>query len=151
MATTTTVSSNYNGTAAGAIIGQAFKTIDTIEKGAVTIAENVNFKISLRKIAYTDGTTAYTCGFAPAGTIVLNENVIEPFKFKNDFDVCKDCRNKKISDDPLCLKGSHYCKFKTDRKGHYCRFCGDSKREGMWCCEQGGCSYDVCKDCLNKK
>lgn len=90
MATTTTVSSNYNGSAAGAIIGQAFKTIDTIEKGAVTIAENVNFKLSLRKIAYTDGTTAYTCGFAPAGTIVLNENTIEPFKFKNDFDVCKE-------------------------------------------------------------
>lgn len=90
MPTTTNVSSNYNGTDAGMIIGQAFKTIDTIEKGAVTIAENVNFKLSLRKIAYTDGTTAYTCGFAPAGTIVLNENTIEPFKFKNDFDVCKE-------------------------------------------------------------
>ena len=90
MATTTTVSSNYAGKDAGMIIGQAFKTIDTIEKGAVTIAENVNFKLSLRKIAYTDGTTAYTCGFAPAGTIVLNENLIEPFKFKNDFDVCKE-------------------------------------------------------------
>ena len=90
MPTTTTVSSNYAGRDAGMIIGQAFKTIDTIEKNAVTIAENVNFKLSLRKIAYTDGTTAYTCGFAPAGTIVLNENVIEPFKFKNDFDVCKE-------------------------------------------------------------
>jgi len=90
MATTTTVSSNYAGKDAGMIIGQAFKTIDTIEKGAVTIAENVNHKLSLRKIAYTDGTTAYTCGFAPAGTIVLNENTIEPFKFKNDFDVCKE-------------------------------------------------------------
>jgi len=90
MATTTTVSSNYAGKDAGMIIGQAFKTIDTIEKGAVTIAENVNYKLSLRKIAYTDGTTAYSCGFAPAGTIVLNENTIEPFKFKNDFDVCKE-------------------------------------------------------------
>jgi hypothetical protein len=90
MATTTTVSSNYQGTDAGMIIGQAFKTIDTIEKGAVTIAENVNFRLSLRKIAYTDGTTAYSCGFNPAGTIVLNENTIEPFKFKNDFDVCKE-------------------------------------------------------------
>ena len=90
MATTTTVSSNYAGKDAGMIIGQAFKTIDTIEKGAVTIAENVNYELSLRKIAYTDGTTAYTCGFAPAGTIVLNENLIEPFKFKNDFDVCKE-------------------------------------------------------------
>jgi hypothetical protein len=90
MPTTTTVSSNYAGRDAGVIIGQAFKTIDTIEKNAVTIAENVNYKLSLRKIAYTDGTTAYTCGFAPAGTIVLNENLIEPFKFKNDFDVCKE-------------------------------------------------------------
>jgi hypothetical protein len=90
MATTTTVSSNYAGRDAGVIIGQAFKTIDTIEKNAVTIAENVNHKLSLRKIAYTNGTTAYTCGFAPAGTIVLNENLIEPFKFKNDFDVCKE-------------------------------------------------------------
>lgn len=90
MATTTTVSSNYNGKDAGMIIGQAFKTVDTIEKQAVTIAENVNYKLSLRKIAYTDGTTAYSCGFNPAGTIVLNENVIEPFKFKNDFDVCKE-------------------------------------------------------------
>jgi hypothetical protein len=90
MATTLTVSSNYAGRDAGMIIGQAFKTIDTIEKNAVTIAEDVNYKLSLRKIAYTDGTTAYTCGFAPAGTIVLNENTIEPFKFKNDFDVCKE-------------------------------------------------------------
>lgn len=90
MATTTTVSSNYNGKDAGMIIGQAFKTIDTIEKQAVTIAENVNYKLSLRKIAYTDGTTAYSCGFTPAGAIVLNENTIEPFKFKNDFDVCKE-------------------------------------------------------------
>ena len=90
MPTTTTVSSNYSGRDAGVIIGQAFKTIDTIETNAVTIAENVNYKLSLRKIAYTDGTTAYTCGFAPAGTIVLNENLIEPFKFKNDFDVCKE-------------------------------------------------------------
>ena len=90
MATTTTVSSNYNGKDAGMIIGQAFKTVDTIEKQAVTIAENVNYKLSLRKIQYTDGTTAYSCGFNPAGTIVLNENTIEPFKFKNDFDVCKE-------------------------------------------------------------
>jgi hypothetical protein len=90
MPTSTTVSSNYAGRDAGVIIGQAFKTIDTIEKNAVTIAENVNYKLSLRKIAYTDGTTAYTCGFAPAGSIVLNENLVEPFKFKNDFDVCKE-------------------------------------------------------------
>lgn len=90
MATSTTITSNYEGKAAGAIIGQAFKEIDTISKGLVTIAEDVNFKLSLRKIQYTNGTTAYSCGFTPAGAIVLNENTLEPKKFKNDLDVCKE-------------------------------------------------------------
>jgi hypothetical protein len=90
MPTTTTVSSNYAGKAAGEIIGQAFKAADAIEKGLITVAENVPFKLNLRKIQYTNGTTAYTCGFAPAGAITLNEKVLEPLKFKNDFDVCKE-------------------------------------------------------------
>lgn len=90
MATTTTIQSNYNGKAAGAIIGQAFLEIDTISKGLVTIAEDVNFKLALRKIQYTNGTTAYSCGFTPAGALVLNENTLEPKKFKNDMDVCKE-------------------------------------------------------------
>lgn len=89
MATTTTITSNYEGRAAGEIIGQAFKEIDTIAKGLITIAEDVNHKLSLRKIQYTNGTTAYSCGFTPAGAIVLNENTLEPKKFKNDLDVCK--------------------------------------------------------------
>lgn len=90
MPTTTTVSSNYAGRAAGEIIGQAFKAADAIQKGLITVAEDVPFKLNLRKIQYTNGTTAYTCGFAPAGAITLNEKVLEPLKFKNDFDVCKE-------------------------------------------------------------
>ena len=89
MPTTTTVSSNYAGRAAGEIIGQAFKAADAIQKGLITVAEDVPFKLNLRKIQYTNGTTAYTCVFTPAGAIVLNEKIVEPLKFKNDFDVCK--------------------------------------------------------------
>ena len=47
MATTVTVTSNYAGKEAGAIIGQAFKEADTIAKGFVTTFENVNFKLYL--------------------------------------------------------------------------------------------------------
>jgi hypothetical protein len=90
MPTTTTVSSNYAGRAAGEIIGQAFKAADAIQKGLITVAEDVPFKLNLRKIQYTNGTTAYTCGFAPAGAVTLNEKELEPKKFKNDFDVCKE-------------------------------------------------------------
>ena len=90
MATTTNVSSNYAGRAAGQIIGAAFKEGSTLGMNVLTVAENVNFKFNLRKIAYADGTVDYTCGHAPAGTITLSEKVITPKKVKNDFDVCKE-------------------------------------------------------------
>lgn len=88
--TTTTVSSNYAGKEAGEIIGKAFKEADTLRLGLVTVFENVNYELNLRKIAYTDGRTAYTCGHTPAGAIALTEKVLKPTKFKNDFSVCKE-------------------------------------------------------------
>ena len=85
-----TVTSNHAGKEAGAIIGASFKEADTLAKGLVTVAQNVNNKLNMRRIRYTDGTTAYSCGHTPAGAIVLNERVLEPVKLKNDFDVCKE-------------------------------------------------------------
>ena len=90
MPTTTTVTSNYSGKEAGAIIGASFKEADTLARGLVTIAQGVNYKLNMRRIRYTDGTTAYSCGHTPAGAIVLNERVLSPVKLKNDFDVCKE-------------------------------------------------------------
>ena len=90
LATTVTVGSNYAGAAAGEIIGAAFKEGDTLRLGLLTVAENVNYKMNLRKIAYTNGTTDYSCGFTGAGAIVLSEKVLAIEKLKNDFDVCKE-------------------------------------------------------------
>ena len=90
MATTVTVTSNYAGKEAGAIIGQAFKEADTIQKGFITTFENINFKLNLRKIELTGGKRAYSCGHVPAGAITLSEKVLEPVKFKDDFEVCKE-------------------------------------------------------------
>ena len=90
MATVTTVTSNYAGKEAGEIIGQAFKEADTIAKGFVTVFPNVNYKLNLRKIELTGGKRDYTCGHVPAGAITLSEKVLEPKKFKDDFDVCKE-------------------------------------------------------------
>lgn len=90
MATTVTVTSNYAGKEAGAIIGQAFKEADTITKGFVTVFPNVNFKLNLRKIQLTGGKREYTCGHIPTGAITLSEKVLEPKKFKDDFSVCKE-------------------------------------------------------------
>jgi len=90
MATNTTVTSNYAGKEAGVIVGQAFKEADTLAKGFITPFENVNYKLNLRKIELTGGKREYTCGFLPAGSIVLSEKVLEPKKFKDDFSVCKE-------------------------------------------------------------
>jgi len=107
MATTTTVGSNYAGKVAGSIIGKAFKEEDTLRLRLVTIAENVNFKLNLRKISYTDGTTAYTCGHTPAGAITLSEKVLQPTKFKNDFDVCKEDFRQTWSEDSMGASASN--------------------------------------------
>lgn len=90
MATTVTVTSNYAGKEAGEIVGQAFKEADTIAKGFVTVFPNVNFKLNLRKIQLTGGKREYTCGHVPTGAITLSEKVLEPKKFKDDFEICKE-------------------------------------------------------------
>lgn len=90
MATTTSVQSNYAGKEAGAIIGKAFKEADTLRLGLVTLAPNVGYELNMRKIRYTDGTTAYSCGFTPEGAITLTEKTLAPKKLKNDLQVCKE-------------------------------------------------------------
>lgn len=99
MATNVTVASSYAGKVAGEIIGASFKEADTLRLNLLTIAENVNYKYNLRKIAYTDGTVDYTCGFTPEGAIDLSEKVIEPKKFKTPIQVCKEDFRQTWSED----------------------------------------------------
>ena len=99
MPTSISSTSNYTGKVAGGIIGASFKEADTISKGLVTFAQNVNYKLNMRKIAYTDGTQAYSCGFTPAGSVVLTERVLEPVKLKNDIQVCKETFRNTWSED----------------------------------------------------
>mgnify|MGYP003645878187 FL=1 len=107
MSTTTTVSSNYAGKVAGEIIGAAFKEADTLRLGVLTVADNVNYKFNLRKIAYTDGTVDYSCGFTPEGAIVLSEKVIEPKKVMNAFQVCKEDFRQTWSEDSIGASASN--------------------------------------------
>lgn len=99
MATTTTVSSNYAGKVAGEIIGAAFKEADTLRLGLVTVADNVNFKLNLRKNRYTDGTTDYSCGFTPEGAVTLSEKVLTIEKLMNAIQVCKEDFRQTWSED----------------------------------------------------
>jgi hypothetical protein len=94
MATTTTVNSSYAGTVAGEIVGKAFKEADTIARNLVTILPNIAVKQVIRKIDYGNGRQDYSCGFAPSGSVTLDEVILEPKKIKNEAELCKeDFRN----------------------------------------------------------
>lgn len=100
MPTSVSSTSNYVGRDAGlGVIGKAFKEADTINKGLITFAQNVNSKVYIRKIQYTNGKTAYSCGFDPAGGITLSERILEPVKVKNDLQICKETFRNQWSQD----------------------------------------------------
>lgn len=107
MATTTTTTSNYAGKEAGAIIGKTFKEADTLRLGLVTLAPNVGYKLNMRRVRYTDGTTGYSCGFNPEGAIVLNERQLEPVKLMNAFQVCKEDFRQTWSEDTMGASASN--------------------------------------------
>ena len=107
MATTTTVSSNYAGKAAGEIIGAAFREADTLRLNLLTVAENVNYKMNLRKIAYTNGTTDYSCGFVPEGAVTLSEKVLQIEKLMNPIQVCKEDFRQTWSEDSMGASASN--------------------------------------------
>jgi hypothetical protein len=90
MATTTTITSNYNGKVAGGLFLKSWKEADVLVNGAIDLLENVNEKISFRKLETTDGEREYTCGFVPEGSITLAEVATTPVKFKSDWDLCKE-------------------------------------------------------------
>ena len=90
MATTLTVSSNYEGQYAGEITGKAFKEADTIAKNLVTVLPDIDFQMSLRKISYADGRVDYACGFTPTGAVTLSEKLLTPKKIKNEQEICKE-------------------------------------------------------------
>lgn len=90
MATTTTITSSYAGKVAGEIFLKTFKEADALKNGILTVYQGVNYKTVLRKLQTTNGRRDYTCGHVPAGSITLNEAILEPKKFKDDFDICKE-------------------------------------------------------------
>ena len=90
MATTVTVTSNYAGKDAGGFFLKTFKEADALKNGAVTVYENVNYQLWLKKLATTNGRRAYTCGFDAGGSLTLTERLLAPKKFKDDFDLCKE-------------------------------------------------------------
>jgi hypothetical protein len=107
MPTTVNVTSNYAGKVAGQIFGESFKQADTLRLGLVTIVQNVNFELSLRKLSYTDGIKDYACGFDPTGQIDLTNKKVTPKKLANEFQICKEDFRATWSEDLIGASASN--------------------------------------------
>ena len=90
MATTTSITTSYSGTAAGNYIAAALLSAPTLDAQAVTIMPNVKFKQVIKKVA-TDGIIKNaTCDFDPTSTITLTERVLQPESFQVNLQLCKN-------------------------------------------------------------
>lgn len=83
-------SSSYAGEAAAGYIDAAVLSADSLEKGYVTVHENVKHKLALRVLSNTGGLIdAYACDFSNADDLDLNEAVITPTELMVNVEVCK--------------------------------------------------------------
>lgn len=89
MATTTNITSSYNGEFAGRYIAAALLSAPTLDKGGITIVPNVKYKQVLKRVATTDIIREATCDFDPTSTITLTERVLSPMSLQVNLQLCK--------------------------------------------------------------
>jgi hypothetical protein len=89
MATTTNVTSTYQGEFAGKYIASALLSANTIDKGGITVMPNVKYKAVVKKLAVTDVLADGDCDFQATSTIALTERIIEPKSLKVNLQLCK--------------------------------------------------------------
>ena len=89
MATTTSITSTYQGEASGKYIAAALLSGTTLDNGLITVKPNIKFKEVIKKLS-TDGLVKdAVCDFDPTSTITLTERIIEPVYQQVNLQLCK--------------------------------------------------------------
>lgn len=89
MATTTNVTSTYQGEFAGKYIASALLSANTIDKSGITVMPNVKYKAVVKKLAVSDVLADADCDFQATSTVTLTERIIEPKALKVNLQLCK--------------------------------------------------------------
>ena len=100
MATTTTISTSYNGQAAGEIISRALFSASTLENNLISFKPNVKYKTILKRLSTGSLIQAAGCDFDANSSVTLDERELEVVKLKVNLQVCKD----DFMDDYLALE-----------------------------------------------
>jgi hypothetical protein len=84
-----TITSTYAGEFAGKYISAALLSGATIENGGIEVKPNVKFKEVIKTVSTSGLIADATCDYTDAGTVTLNERVIEPESFQVNLTLCK--------------------------------------------------------------
>jgi len=89
MATTTSITTSYNGEFAGKYIAAALLSAPTLEKGGMTVLPNVKYKQVLKRVGTDEIVKDATCDFTATSTLTLTEKIIQPEEFQVNLQLCK--------------------------------------------------------------
>ncbi len=84
------LTTTYAGEFSGKYIAAALLSADTLDKGLITVMPNVKFKSVIQKASTDDIVKDATCDFqTDAGTLTLEEAILQPEEFQVNLDICK--------------------------------------------------------------
>jgi len=89
MATTTTITTNYQGEFLQEYISAMLLSGKTLNEGAITIKPNVKHKATLKSLDLTGAIADASCDFTDTGSLTLADVVIEPKPLQVNMTLCK--------------------------------------------------------------
>lgn len=89
MATTQTYTGNFAGEVAAQYVAPAVLSANTIAQNAVTVHENIRYRLNVRNFASTGFLAAADCEFNASGTVSLSDVVLEPTELAVNVELCK--------------------------------------------------------------
>lgn len=89
LATTTSVTTTYQGESAGKYVSAMLLSANTIENGGVTVMPNVKYRATMKKGLLDDIVKNAECDFTPTSELTLTERVLQPKELAVNLQLCK--------------------------------------------------------------
>lgn len=89
MATTTNLTTTYDGEFAGKYIGAALLAGNTLSQNLITIVPNIAYKQNMGRIELSGLTKNASCDFDPTGTLTKTERILQPKELQVNLTQCK--------------------------------------------------------------
>lgn len=89
LATTTNITTTYQGESAGKYVSAMLLSANTIEQGGVEVMPNIKYRSTMKKANLDDIVKNAECDFTPTSTLTLTERILEPKELAVNLQLCK--------------------------------------------------------------